>query len=167
MKNSLYIILIMLAAYVIFSKKKKQQMKDTEPKQAANNFTEADAEKAIKTVKDIYGTATAQIVEKIFRHETAHFTSEQYRRTGTAGMTVGAWRNLPKLPIVTGIGKVNKAGEQSKQTLYYVWNPKDFSIYLAEFLKRHNMNAGAWNSVKKEKQFEYISKLTGVKTHFA
>ncbi len=126
-------------------------------------FTENDAKEAILNVKDIYGAEVAKKVEKIYRLETRHFKSLAYQLTGTAGMEIGKWKDLPKnLPTTTAIDDKNKPGQET----WIVWNPKDFAVYLAEYIKRHNGNELRWNAVDPTLQKNYGELLKGVKNRF-
>ncbi|MDM8359314.1 hypothetical protein [Pandoraea communis] len=53
-----------------------------------NDFTEADAKEALKYILAKYGRGIAETVERMYRTETRHFQSMQYRRCGTGGMEV-------------------------------------------------------------------------------
>jgi len=126
-------------------------------------FTEQDAKDAILAVKEKYGIPLAQKVEKIFRLETAHFTSLAYKLTGTAGMEVGKWKDLPQgLKTTTAIDDKAKAGQQE----FIIWTPKEFALYLAEYIKRHNGNENRWNAIDPTLQANYAKLLSGVKNRF-
>ncbi|HGL4259048.1 TPA: lytic transglycosylase domain-containing protein [Burkholderia dolosa] len=58
------------------------------PVTGENNFTEEDARDALKYIFDKYGRTIAETVERMYRTETRHFQSTQYRRCGTGGMEV-------------------------------------------------------------------------------
>ncbi|WP_246327085.1 hypothetical protein [Burkholderia guangdongensis] len=58
----------------------------TKPVEKENNFTEEDAADALRYIFDKYGRAIAETVERMYRTETRHFQSMQYRRCGTGGM---------------------------------------------------------------------------------
>lgn len=51
-----------------------------------NNFDLTDAKNGLRKVYDQYGAEISKTVEKMYRLETTHFKSEQYRLTGTPGM---------------------------------------------------------------------------------
>ncbi|EKT3967486.1 hypothetical protein NTJ12_002578 [Flavobacterium psychrophilum] len=51
-----------------------------------NNFTVDDGKKALEIIYDKYGEEMAIIIERMYRDETAHFTSKQYASCGTGGM---------------------------------------------------------------------------------
>lgn len=74
----------------------------TKPDQE-NNFTIEDAKDALRYIFDKYGRSIAETVERMYRTETRHFQSMQYRRCGTGGM------------------------EQHGPAPYYGWNPDFYS----------------------------------------
>ena len=130
-------------------------------------FTEADAKAAILAVKEKHGEEMARLIEKMFRLETRHFKSLQYRKTGTAGLTVGKWPSpVPKTPTITL--KTNPALDSAgrSQISYIVWNPADFSEFLAQYIKRYNGNFGRWYSTKPELQAAYAAKVNQIKNRF-
>jgi len=49
-------------------------------------FTYADAEEALRVIYNKYGHDMAVVVERMYRDETGHFKSLQYRHCGTGGM---------------------------------------------------------------------------------
>lgn len=51
-------------------------------------YTLDDAKEALKIIYDKYGEEMAMTIEKMYRSETAHFSSGQYKHTGTGGMEV-------------------------------------------------------------------------------
>ncbi|SAK98269.1 EF hand domain-containing protein [Caballeronia catudaia] len=53
-----------------------------------NDFTEEDAKRALRHILDKYGREIAEVVERMYRTETRHFQSMQFRRCGTGGMEV-------------------------------------------------------------------------------
>jgi|LakMenE18May11ns_1017448.scaffolds.fasta_scaffold9875877_5 hypothetical protein len=134
---------------------------------AKKMFTELDAKKAILNIKDKYGLEMAMLIEQMFRFETNHFKSLQYKKTGTAGLTVGKWpAPVPKSPTVTF--KTNPALDSAgrSQIDYIVWNPAEFTEFLVNYIKRYNGNFGRWFSTDPEKQKAYINKVSQVKTRF-
>ncbi|TLD82045.1 hypothetical protein LS68_003320 [Helicobacter sp. MIT 05-5293] len=56
-------------------------------------YTLDDAKEALKIIYHKYGEEMARIIEKMYRSETAHFDSGQYKHTGTGGME--AFGNAP------------------------------------------------------------------------
>lgn len=56
------------------------------PKGTKKLFDENDAKAALRVIYDTYGKDIAIVVEKMYRGETTHFKSEQYKHGGTPGM---------------------------------------------------------------------------------
>lgn len=130
-------------------------------------YTEADAKAAILAVREKYGVEMARLIEKMFRLETRHFKSLQYKKTGTAGLTAGKWpAPVPKNPVITL--KTNPALDSAgrSEISYIIWNPADFTDFLAQYIQRYNGNFGRWYSTNPAKQLEYISKVNQVKNRF-
>jgi hypothetical protein len=132
------------------------------------NFTEHDARKAVFAVRDKYGVDLARTVEKMFRWETAHFTSRQYRETGTAGLTAAkGWPvEVPKSPTVTF--RVDPALDSAGRSKidYIVWSPEPFALFLASYIKKYNGNFARWFSTDENKQVSYREKVNSIKTKF-
>jgi len=128
-------------------------------------FDETDGQKAIEYIQGAYGKGLATTIEKMLRLETAHFKSKQYKLTGSAGMEVGGWQDIPKDSVVGHfVIKDNHDGHLGK---FIVWNsPTDFAVYLAEYIKRHEGNFARWNSTNKAKQISYANEVDKIKTHF-
>ena len=123
-------------------------------------FTEEDAIEALKKAQIEFGTEKAKILEKILRWETAHFKSKQFQFTGSAGMEIGKWKNLPpNAPYITLTE--NKTGLKKK---FIVWGSVyNFLKYLSEYIDRHEGNWGRWYSINPEKQADYKAKVNQVK----
>lgn len=130
-------------------------------------FTEADVKAAILSVREKYGVELARTIEQMFRLETAHFKSLQYKKTGTAGLTAGKWPEpVPKGPIITL--KTNPALDSAgrSQINYIVWNPADFTDFLAKYIIRYNGNFGRWYSTNPALQQQYAEKVAQIKPRF-
>jgi len=156
-------LIIISVLYYLFSSKSTQLETPTKPQ---NNFTELDAKNAILAVKNKYGVDMARLVEKMFRWETGHFKSGAYKVTGTAGMTKGNWG--AGVPTDTINFKTNPALDSGGRSNidFILWNPKDFALYLASYIKRHNGNYGRWFSTIPEKQTSYANKVQTIKAKF-
>lgn len=124
------------------------------------DFTEEDAKKAILELAKTNPT-NAKIIERMYRLETAHFTSGQYKRTGTAGMHDGQWQGLDtsKLEKIT----MSDAG---KPTNFLVIPPNVFVPYLNSYIERYNGNYAKWNSTNETKQTAYRTKVNQIKNRF-
>jgi hypothetical protein len=140
------------------------------------SFTESDAIPALKKAEKIYGTDAAALLERMYRRETAHFTSGQYKNTGSAGMEVGSskkypygwsqpkklWENNPKYkPVGTYTTPENQTG--IVKTFIKFPSVEAAVLTLAEVLKKRGWNAGSWYSRNKILQDGYNSKLNQIK----
>jgi hypothetical protein len=122
-------------------------------------FTEQDATNALLKISKEIPKERSQLLERILRLETAHFTSGQYKSTGSAGMEEGSWKNLP--PHTTLPFKDNHDGHIGK---FIVWNNVyDFLKYLNEYINRYNGNYARWNAIDANKQREYTTKVNSIK----
>ncbi|HEK2722724.1 TPA: hypothetical protein SMT55_000293 [Proteus mirabilis] len=52
------------------------------------NFTPEDAKDALRIIYERYGYEIAKIIEQLYRDETGHFKSTQYKKCGAGGMEV-------------------------------------------------------------------------------
>jgi len=152
-----------------FNKNKNGVEKDSliKPKEIMDKkkFNEKDGEIAVKEIQKIYGDDMAKIIEKIMRLETAHFKSGQYKLTGSAGMEVGNWHNIPDGATVgyIEIDDVHKVGLEK----FIVWKSvTDFAKYLAEYIKRYKGNFARWNALDINLQTAYRQKVNSIKNRF-
>ncbi|AUX17244.1 peptidoglycan-binding domain-containing protein [Flavobacterium columnare] len=152
-------------------------------KRKKNNFTIEDAEKTLKIIYDKYGKEIAQIVEKMYRWECSHFTSGQYVNCGAPGMEVSnnatppnygwdgsLYKNHPEFtpiglwesyenPGKSGQGGNDQVTDKKKKYIMFP-SVEAGMMYVAEFLKRHNKNAGRWHSLTdKKRQENYIKDI--------
>ena len=148
------IILVVLSLLLYFFKKKPMETENIiSPKR---DFNEEDAKLGILAVKNKYGVEMAKTVEKMFRHETSHFKSGQYKKTGTPGMTAMNWgSNVPKTPTITFNTNPKLDSANRTQISFIVWNPYDASLFLADYITRHKGNFGRWFSTIPSKQISY------------
>lgn len=148
-------------------------------------FNEEDARKALRIIHDKYGKDIAVIVEKMYRLETAHFTSKQYKHCGTGGMEVfgsapyygwdsTTYKNHPEhTPIGTwsameGAGLSGKGGnvQQTNKPKTFVKLPTVLAgmEYKAEYIKRYDGNYARWfNKDNAIAQEAYRESLKGIK----
>lgn len=160
MKKQLITGIIIIAILLMLSKS------NFKGKMVVKTFTLKDGENAIKYIAQKYGVEMARIVEKILRAETKHFTSGQYIRTGSAGMEVGKWKNLPKDKIA-GTIQMNDADTSDGIDTFYVWNSvTDFADYLAQYIQRHKGNYARWNSTNEKQQIAYRQLIDSVRARF-
>lgn len=159
MKNNEKILLSIVIVGIVltyfgFFRKGKKDMKQ-------GDFTPEDAENALLTIAGKYGKERAQVIERMLRHETAHFKSGQYKRGGSAGMEAGKWFNLPESSYTTFEMRDNLTG---KIATFIKWNSVlAFLEYLNEYIDRYNGNWARWNSTNEAKQTEYRKRVNAVK----
>ena len=155
-KLILLISIAAIATYFLFFK--KEDKKEMEPNK---EFTPQDAEDALLTMAGKYGKERAQLLERILRHETAHFKSGQYKRGGSAGMEDGKWFELPKGSYTTYKMKDNLLGYVAT---FIKWNSVlSFLEYLNKYIDRYNGNFARWNSLNPTNQAEYRNRVNAVK----
>lgn len=141
-------------------------------------------DRALNKVKAVYGLGIARNIERIYRLETANFTSKQFLETYSAGMEDHSssnkypygWRlggfwdtqtGRKYRPIGTAIFKEGAGlyndGRQYKRFLKFP-NVESAVMTLAEFLRLYDNNGGRWFSTEIEKQFAYNNRLQQIKT---
>lgn len=146
------IIVLLILAYIY----KQKQM----PK----HYTIADAQKGLAAVAAKYGTDMAATVEKMYRLETANFTSKQYVLTGTPGMEAGKWGmfrygyligSYPTVPL-----NDNHVGDQRKFIVFP--SVEDAMLFLSAYINFYNGNYARWNSLDPTAQAEYRNRVQGL-----
>jgi hypothetical protein len=137
-------------------------LKNSNIMQSNGIYTEAAAKDAILKLAKTNPT-NAKIIERIYRWETAHFTSKQFKLTGSAGMEIGKWEGLPanvkSVPLIeNGTGKTKN---------FIVWRScYDFVLYLSAYIDRYNGNWARWYSTDPTNQTIYRNKVNSVKNRF-
>ena len=127
-----------------------------------NPFTEADAKSAVLYVLNKYGKDWAKVFEQVYRKETAHFTSLQFKLTGSAGMEVGKWAG--KVP--TEFVKIIENGP-GKEKSFLKWNSTiDFAEYWIQYALRWDGNWARWYSTNATLQNQYRSDSLKVTTRY-
>lgn len=126
-------------------------------------FTEQDAYDAIIKLAKLKGNIRAALIERMFREETAHFTSGQYVKTGSAGMERGAWPNIPN-----NVSYVKMRDNKDKRLVdFIVWNNVyDFVLYLSDYIDRNGGNFARWNSTNPSRQRNYASRVNQIKNRW-
>jgi len=138
--------------------------------QSLKNYTLYDAIEGLKRIEREYGKEIAKRVEQIYRFETAHFRSVQYRRTGSAGrLWTGSGNRWCVYVLETPAGnKIVSAGTPgARMFCYKVYD----SVYeamkeLAERLKNKGITAGtmSWRGGSLPTQLEYVNKVSSIQT---
>jgi hypothetical protein len=125
-------------------------------------FTENDAKEALLKLSLINST-NAKIIERIYRLETNHFKSLQFKMTGSAGMEVGKWLGIPS--NVKSVEMVENGTGLKKR--FIVWaSCYDFVTYLSNYIDRYNGNWSRWYSTESTKQNLYKTKVNSIKNRF-
>ncbi|MGN5764504.1 MULTISPECIES: LysM peptidoglycan-binding domain-containing protein [Acinetobacter] len=143
-------------------------------------FDEDDARKALKIIYDKYGKEIAEIVERMYRAETRHFSSEQYKYGGTPGMEVHGsapyygWDSSLFIEPPTGTwsayenkglsGSGGNAQEKNKKKVFVCVSSVLVGMtYVSEYIKKYNGNYARWFSKEKDKQEVYRNELSKIK----
>lgn len=152
-------------------------------------FTPEDAILALVKVAKVYGKDTATEIEKVARLETSHFTSKQYKLTGTGGMEAhgsGPYYGwfapfFVSHPEYTPVGTTNMlenkgasaipgANQQSTKQKVFVIMPSTeaWMMFLADYAHRHKNEGGIarWYSTDQTAQNIYRNSLAGISTPF-
>jgi hypothetical protein len=132
---------------------------------ADKNFTIQDAKSGLEKIEKIHGKRMAQLIEKMMRLETGHFRSLQYIKTGSAGMEVGKWPNLPMASIA---GTYDLKDDHDKHLAhFYVWtSPYEFMEYLVSYIDRHGGDFARWNTTNESGKAAYASKVNSIKPQY-
>lgn len=127
------------------------------------NFGLKEGAEAILEVQKIYGSDMARIVEKMFRLETNHFKSGQYKNTGSAGMETGKWSSINPSEVEAYTYKAHDSNLADGIDEFIVWkHPKYAALYLADYIKRHNGNYARWYSLNETSQQNYRNKINQI-----
>lgn len=124
------------------------------------NFTVQDAKDAILKLEKVKGSKRAALIERMARLETGHFTSGQYKITGSAGMEKGKW------PGISSKVSYYRARDNHDNRLvdFIIWdNVYDFMIYLSDYIDRHGGDWARWNSINIYRKNYYKRKVKAVK----
>ena len=128
------------------------------------HYTIDDAKAGLKAVADKYGNAMAATVEKMYRNETANFTSKQYVLTGTPGMEAGKWGQFRFGYAIGAYATVplndNQVGDQRKFIVFP--SVTDAMLFVAAYINYYNGNYARWNSTDPTIQAQYRARVEGL-----
>jgi hypothetical protein len=148
------------------------------------SFKISDAENALLRIKQDHGLEMAEIVERLYRWETNHFKSGQFKATGSPGMEAHGsapyygwnssfWvQNPTMLPSGTWDAFENSGMSAEGGNAQVVDKKKQFLIfesvyhamsYLVSYINRHNGNYARWYSTNRGNQTIYINALNSVR----
>lgn len=136
--------------------------------------TRDELQVAFSKLTQDYGPQMAKIIERIYRLETAHFTSGQFKKSNSAGMLAhgnnypygwAAQRNLwdndySMRPV--GIVTFNVGGKDFKYLQFA--NFYAGARALGEYLKKYR--PGRWNTTDPIGQQNYENKLSAINTQY-
>ncbi|WP_235879283.1 lytic transglycosylase domain-containing protein [Burkholderia sp. USMB20] len=149
------------------------------PVTGENHFTEEDARDALKYIFDKYGRTIAETVERMYRTETRHFQSSQYRRCGTGGMEVhgpapyygwtpdfyseppiGTWAAFEGAGL-SGVGG-NAQVTNKKKVFVAVSSVRVGMEFKAKYIVHYNGNYARWFSTDANAQAIYRKTLESI-----
>ncbi len=147
------------------------------------DFDLEDAKSGLRKIFDDHGREMAIIIERMYRWETSHFKSGQYKLTGTPGMEASGpapyygwdstfFSSYPEYtPMgliymmegrgLSGVGGNPQDTENAKRFVVFP-SVEGAMKYLANFIIRYNGNYARWFSIQASRQRLYRQKLNGV-----
>lgn len=179
MKKYFFLLLLLFIPFVFRDKKNVNKEKEKEDETKDDDISiNTDTPKiieALKAVKNEYGSEIAENVERIYRLETAHFKSTQFKGTGSAGMHAFndnfpfGWGNemrefikkYPKAENGFFIKTYTESGTGRKQKYLGFKNIKYAFLFLAFVIDKRG-NPASWHTLNKEKQIKYLHALKNV-----
>ena len=123
------------------------------------NPTTEETAAALRRIAATYGNAIARNVERIYRLETASFTSGQFRLTNTAGMKAFSmtwpfgWAKRGTVPdmFAAPVSMSENAGGGPFNWVAFK-RFEDASEYLAKFLQAYNNDPARWRTDRLDSQ---------------
>jgi len=125
-----------------------------------------------------YGTDYARQIEKLYRYETAHFSSGQYNKTWSAGMVATSaafpfgWASLNEFltanPQYKGnFGTVEMNTSRGIKKYVKFPNLETAVFFIAWFIKnKRGGDVGKWNSLDAGESASYLAQLNRVSAQF-
>lgn len=168
------VIAIIVILYLILRNKKTTQTTGIGTFKTVKNMKNPSEAEIIEALQDIannksYGLEIARNVEKIFRLETAHFTSAIYKNTNAAGMIAVkntfpyGWNFITsKLAIFKPIGIFYVA---STNFHYLQFNKTDAFNIVAEIIKQRP-RIGNYYSLNDTQAAAYEAKLNSITNQY-
>lgn len=182
---------LLLGALIHQRKNVKKGIMGLVEKTKLQNPSEVEIKNAFTKLAENYGLPIAKAVEKIFRLETRHFASSQFRVAFSAGMLkfgsvfpygwgrqLKLWTLYPELApdgtytiyvkvLPDGRGVISSTPKEGYKKYVYLTFP---SIYaglaaVAENIKSRG-NAESWNSNDPKEQKVYLSRLNTISNRY-
>ena len=145
-------------------------------------ITDNDILEALKKVKEVYGLDHAKRVEQLFRNETAHFKSGNFKVTLSTGMEIAptktaypyGWTSLVDFWTINPQYKPTETFSQveNTSTLLKSRGARTFIVFpsieasmmtVAHLIKIRGNNFGAWFSKNAVQQLAYVKELDKIK----
>jgi len=137
-------------------------------------LTANDKKNAFLEIARMYGKENAKKLEKLVRWETAHFTSNGFKKTLSAGMEAtktkfpygwtslsSYWKLQPDAAPLNEFAKMTDSGNRTVNFLVF----KSFLGALktiAKVLDNRNWDIGSWYSNEPAKQLAYAEKVSKI-----
>jgi hypothetical protein len=145
-------------------------------------FNINDAKQGLRAVYSAYGRDMATLIERIYRVETYHFRSGQYKNTGTGGMEAhgpgpyygyspsdwfkqrsdyrptGLW-SAHEGPGLSSLGG-NKQVKDRKKGFVVMPSVEAGMMFFVDYVQRYNGNYARWYSTEPGKQAIYRNTIT-------
>lgn len=153
---------------------------------ASGSITEAQLQSAFNALKSKYGSAFAKEIEQLYRKETAHFGSGQFRKTYSPGMEVSpgnhsfpyGWSSLADFasaykptnhpPVNANTTYLVPMKENNTGiTKYYVGFPDLFSaVQFVGYTLNKRVHPGYWRSTQPSIADAYRASYKLINTHY-
>lgn len=131
-------------------------------------FTEQMAKEALQRFA-LKNKERAKLIEKMYRAETDHFKSWQFKVTGTAGMEDGPWGNTLKKYFPNGYTTYQLPDNDTKvMKKFIIWNSIDDVIqFMSDYIDRHKGDYLDWNDMHNSvRRAKYQNLLNSIKNRF-
>ena len=148
---------------------------DVPPPGPVTMGTEADAKAALAAIAKSDGNkGIARLVEKVFRLETANFTSGLFRATNMAGQKAltptypWGWPRRGTVPSdYNPPVSMTDTGEGGAPVLWVAYKSLPVAMgYLAQYIRDHGGNAARWVGLDAARQAAYRAKLDKIATPY-
>ncbi len=151
------------------------------------DFSEADGKVALREIYDKYGKDMATIIERMYRDETRHFASTQYKKCGTGGMEAfgdspyygwdhsffekhpeylpsGIWEAFENKGM-SGQGGNKQVTDRKKKFVVFpsVIAGMEYKVF---YINKHDGNWAGWHSTDSSIQVVYRQHIEGIKAKF-
>lgn len=119
---------------------------------------------ALKTIEKLKGKERAQLIERMARCETAHFTSQQWKLSKSFGMEFGKWSGIDATKFKTFKMNDNHLEGEKKQRTFIAWDKcLDFCLYLSDYIDRYKGDYARWNSITEARKMIYRTNVSKVR----